>query len=467
MSKTKDKKIKLKMTHLTRVQRVELDACMLCGACVEVSPIFEEIGKESVTCRGKIQALKKFVKANYGIRASLFGPRPVKEKDVDDFVEALYSCTLCGACSAVCEAKISTPELWEAARADMVDSGKGPMPRQKAWPQLIKEKHNPYNQPPEDRVKWLTEGTSPQKAKEKERYQRDGGGVTEVEVPESQVLPEKFIVTAEAAGVPRGILVDRADVAYFVGCTSTYKVTNLAKATVRIIAKTGTKFTMLGTEEFCCGSPLIRTGQLDQVRALVKHNVEALAAKGVKTVVFSCSGCYRTALLDWPKYYGKLPFKLMHITQFVAEKIKEGKLKIKKSYKEVVTYHDPCHLGRHVGVFADPRFILESIPGLHLVEMKRNRMNARCCGAGGGVKAGIPELAMEMATTRLKEAQEAKASSPVRTAGDRAEEAVETGATTLCTACPFCYVNLTDGIKAKGLKLKMYDIVLLLDELLQ
>jgi heterodisulfide reductase subunit D len=224
---------------------------------------------------------------------------------------------------------------------------------------------------------------------------------------------------------------------------------------------------MLGNDEFCCGSPLIRTGQLEQVRYVVRHNVEALVAKGVKTVVFSCSGCYRTALLDWPRYYGELPFKLMHITQFVAQKIKEGKLKIKKAYNEVVTYHDPCHLGRHVGVFADPRFILKSIPGLRLVEMRRNKMNSRCCGAGGGVKAGIPELAMEIASTRLKEAQEAKDSSPVRTAGDRAEEAIEAGATTLTTACPFCYMNLSDGIKAKGLKLKMYDIVLLLYELLE
>lgn len=467
MSKTKNRKMKLKLTHLSRTQRVELDACMLCGACVEVSPIFEEIGKESVTCRGKIQALKKFVKSNYGIRASLFGAKPVKEKDVDEFVEALYSCTLCGACSAVCEAKISTPELWEAARADMVASGKGPMPRQKTWPQFVGERHNPYNQPPEDRVKWLTEGTESQKIREKENLQKDGGGVTEVPVSASQNASDNFVAIAQAAGLPKGTLVDKAGVAYFVGCTSAYRVTDLAKATVRILAKTGVKFTMLGTDEFCCGSPLIRTGQLEQVRDLVKHNVEALAARGVKTVVFSCSGCYRTALLDWPRYYGKLPFKLMHITQFVAQKIKEGKLKIKKSYKEVVTYHDPCHLGRHVGVFDDPRFILKSIPGLRLVEMKRNKMHSRCCGAGGGVKAGIPELAMEIATTRLKEAQEAKDSSPVRTAGDRAEEAIEAGATTLTTACPFCYVNLSDGIKAKGLKLKMYDIVLLLDKLLE
>jgi heterodisulfide reductase subunit D len=467
MSKTRDKKIKLKLTHLSRLQRVEVDACMLCGACVEVSPIFEEIGKESVTCRGKIQALKKFVKSNYGIRASLLGTKPINEKAVDEFVEALYSCTLCGACQAVCEAKIYTPDLWEAARADMVANGKGPMPKQKAWPKLIEEKHNPYNQPPEDRVKWLTEGASTRKTRREEKLLRDGGGVSGTAMPDgSQSLGENIVALGEAAGIPKGTLVEKADIAYFVGCTSAYKVKNLAQATMRILSKIGVKFTMLGSDEYCCGSPLLRTGQLDQVKNLVKHNVDALAAKGAKTVIFSCSGCYRTALIDWPRYYGKLPFKLMHITQFLAEMIQQGKLKIKKHFDEVVTYHDPCHLGRHVGVFDAPRIILQSIPGLRLVEMDRTKMHSRCCGAGGGVKAGIPELAMEIATTRLREAQKAKDSSPVRTAGARAEEAVAAGATTLTTACPFCYVNLGDGIKSRGFELKMYDIVLLVDELL-
>ena len=91
------KKFNLRLNHIKRMQRVELDACTLCGACVEVSPIFEQVGKESVTCRGKMQTLKKLVKSNYGLRASLFGPKPVDEDEIDECVNALYSCTLCGA----------------------------------------------------------------------------------------------------------------------------------------------------------------------------------------------------------------------------------------------------------------------------------------------------------------------------------------------------------------------------------
>jgi len=476
MDKSAKTKAKLRLSHLKRIQRIELDACTLCGACVEVSPIFEQMGKESVTCRGKVQTLKKLVKSNYGLQASLFGPRPVNKKELDEFVEALYSCTLCGACQAVCEAKLNTPELWESARADMVANGRGPLPKQRSWPQYVRERHNPYNQPPEDRVKWLMEEVKIPKVEEviapkveaEEKLLGDGGGMPEGVISNgTQSMFESLAKLNEVTGLQKGTFAENADIAYFVGCTSAYKVKNLAKATIRVLSKLGVKLTMLGDDEYCCGSPLLRTGQLDLVSSLVNHNIEALLARGAKTVIFSCAGCYRTALVDWPRYYGKLPFKVMHITQFLAKKLEEGKLKIKRPYNEIVAYHDPCHLGRHVGVFDEPRMILMSIPGLVLVEMKNTKMHSKCCGAGGGVKAGIPELALDITTTRLEEVQNSRGNyQALVTAEARAKEAVITGVTTLTTACPFCYVNLSDGIKAQGFNLKMYDIVLLVDELL-
>lgn len=165
-------------------------------------------------------------------------------------------------------------------------------------------------------------------------------------------------------------------------------------------------------------------------------------------MVYSCSGCYRTSLLNWPKYYGRgLPFQPLHTTQLLAQDIRSGRLKFKKKFKKTATYHDPCHLGRHIGLFEEPRYILESIPGLKLVEMERNRENSRCCGAGGGMKSLYDPTATSIAIDRLG-------------------EAVDTGAEVLVTPCVFCKLNFLDGTKQLGKKIDVQTIEELVANLL-
>jgi heterodisulfide reductase subunit D len=135
--------------------------------------------------------------------------------------------------------------------------------------------------------------------------------------------------------------------------------------------------------------------------------------------------------------------KTVHITQLVAELIDSGKLRPEKGIEGSVTYHDPCHLGRHTGIYEEPRKILESIPGIKLVEMERTRDEARCCGAGGGVKTAFPELSQKIADLRVKDAE-------------------STGADMLVTSCPFCYQSLKSAIETKGSSLRMMDILELL-----
>ncbi len=132
----------------------------------------------------------------------------------------------------------------------------------------------------------------------------------------------------------------------------------------------------------------------------------------------------------------------IHMTQFLAEQLDAGKIKWEKSFNKTVTYHDPCHLGRHVGVFEEPRKVLKSMPDLELVEMERNRNEQRCCGAGGGVKAGLPDLALNVAK-------------------DRVNDAKATGADVLISACPFCRRNLLDGRDELKLDMRVDDIVVL------
>ncbi|HEY9246781.1 MAG TPA: (Fe-S)-binding protein, partial [Candidatus Methanoperedens sp.] len=325
----------------------------------------------------------------------------IPEEEIAKYTEDLYNCTTCGMCGTVCPAGINLIELWESNRTNLVKRGNGPYGKQGMFPRLIGEKHNPYLKEQKDRLAWVT--------------------------PDIKIA-------------------EKADTAYFVGCTAGYNQHVLAVSTARILNKLDVPFMVLGEDEWCCGSALIRTGQqhINDVPGLAAlHNIEALKAQGVKRVIYSCAGCFRAARIDWPRAYGKdLPFESIHISQFLAEQLEEGKIKWEKSFGKTITYHDPCHLGRHVGVFEEPRKILKNMPGVKLVEMKRNRKEQRCCGAGGGVKAGLPDLALIVAKDRMK-------------------DALETGADVLISACPFCRRNLLDGRDDLKLDMKVDDIVVL------
>jgi heterodisulfide reductase subunit D len=131
---------------------------------------------------------------------------------------------------------------------------------------------------------------------------------------------------------------------------------------------------------------------------------------------------------------------MVHITQFVNELVSSGRLRLDRRVDSLVTYHDPCHLGRHNNLYDEPRKILEAIPGVRLVEMERTRDESRCCGAGGGVKTAFPDLAQKIAELRVADAE-------------------KTGADTLVTSCPFCYQSLKAAIDGKGSKLKMMDLM--------
>jgi heterodisulfide reductase subunit D len=235
-------------------------------------------------------------------------------------------------------------------------------------------------------------------------------------------------------------------IVYFAGCMASYREQNIAKTTIELLKRLNVDFTMLGKDEWCCGSVLLRTGNVESSKQIVEHNVNAIKALGADTVLTSCSGCFRTIKQDYPKFLGdqELGFKILHLPEFLKSYIDSGALKFKPQADNSilkVAYHDPCHIGRHMNIYDPPRDVLSAIPGIELVEMVRSKSNARCCGSGGGVSSGYKDLSNQMSDTRLN-------------------DAIEVNADLLTSACPFCTYSLKSAAERAQVsdRLKVMDL---------
>ena len=395
---------KLDISKLDVLALMRYDACTRCGECTSTCPTGGEAQDvELVTPRGKILRLREFYKSQYGLKARLLGPKQIPEDQLKELSSRAYECTICGQCKTVCPAHLDTIEMWENMREFLVANGLAPLPAHESIIKSIENYGNPWMQPRAQRSRWSKK--------------------IEKEVKIKDAMKEK------------------CEVLFFVGCTAAYdpNIRNMALDTARVLGKANIDFGILGDDEGCCGSTLLRTGLLEPARKLAQKNVDMFEKASPSVIVTSCAGCYKTIRQDYPKV-GKVNARVVHITQFVNELIDSGRLKLDKRVDGVVTFHDPCHLGRHNLLYDEPRKILQAIPGVKLVEMERNRAEARCCGAGGGVKTAFPDLAQKISLLRV-------------------EDAERTGAEILTTSCPFCYQSLKASIDAKGSKLRMMDLM--------
>jgi Fe-S oxidoreductase len=320
----------------------------------------------------------------------------------DSIANVLYACPTCGNCTENCRFDKFNDflvDFIEAARIEAVENGYCPE-KQKA---LIERTTNPKNFNPYGEVN-----------------------------SNNQDLKEKYN------------LPDNAEWVYYIGCTSNYRQKNLRDATIRFLKKANINFTLI--DEHCCCSPIIRTGQISPVKDFINYNIAQIQNSGAKKVITSCAGCYRTIKKDWLKFGIDYDFEVYHTIDLVKKFLDEGKINFKAEFNKRITYHDPCHLGRHMGVYEPPRDVLKKIPGVDLVEMKRNKENAWCCGAGGGVKIGYPEWSVEIS-------------------GERLEEAKKTNASIVTSVCPFCRTNLSDANEKYNMDFEVIDIIEILDKL--
>lgn len=294
-----------------------------------------------------------------------------------DVLQSLASCTTCGICAAKCPAGANPPEVVEAARAQLVKCGVTTEAQEKLKT-AVTTSGNSFGET-RSRLHWLSE-------------------------TERSKLPVK------------------SEYVYFVGCFDSYRYPEFAKKTFEVLQHFGV--TLL-PDENCCASPLLRTGFREDAETVMQHNLEQIRNVGAHTIITGCAGCYTTLKNNYPD-----EFRVISLPEFLAEHLEELNL---KRLDLAVTYHDPCHLGRHNKVYDAPRKIIQAI--CTLKEMKNIKENSRCCGGGGGVRIGYPEISLELAGNRLKDVPE--------------------GVDYIVTSCPLCVRNLRDA----GGNIEVIDIV--------
>jgi len=415
------------ISNLDMRRLIELDACTRCGECLAWCPVYDQDANPGIIPRAKVTDFLRVLRSQQGLLGSLmrnektpeafkkllaflFRYKEITRPQFQEFVRNLYECSTCGQCHVVCPAHIDTVNLWEDIRRLIVKADYGPLESQKALIKSVKSYDNPWQQPRAGRTKWA------RRAK-KENLIRD---------------------------LPREIKKTKGKVLLFLGCTAAYdiNVKQVAISTINILEALDVDYGCLGKDEKCCGSVMLRMGDPEFER-LASENIKMFNELGIDVLISSCAGCFKTIKQDYPKV-GKMNFEVLHTVEFLRRLYEDKKLIFKNPVEKLVTYHDPCHLGRASGVYDDPRFIMEKIPGLELIEMPRNREYARCCGAGGGLKSGYPDIQNKMAQRRVQEAE-------------------ETGAEELVSACPFCFQGLQVGINALQSPLVMRDISFLVE----
>jgi Fe-S oxidoreductase len=302
----------------------------------------------------------------------------------------LYTCTTCGACEEWCQAtQWREPlQLEYAMRRHFVRQGGGLLPEHQKTVRSIEKNHNRLNRNNHDRLGWLRHAPGAQQ--------------------------------------------QRADTVYFVGCRSSFNRTEIARSACELLTrKLGLPVAFLA-EERCCGRPLLDVGEEDRARELMLHNVRQIQATGARRVVFTCAECFST-FSNLAAFGIAADFEPLHISQLLAERLHRGQHAL-QAQTGTVTFHDPCYLGRRGGVYDQPRSILAAIPGMELVEMPRNRKNAWCCGAGGGVQEAYPDYAQWIARERFAEVLHVRAD-------------------LIVTACPGCKENLWGAAAANRVRI--------------
>ncbi|WP_079906886.1 heterodisulfide reductase-related iron-sulfur binding cluster [Carboxydocella sp. JDF658] len=391
--------------QFTWKQLMDGDACIRCGRCQDNCPA--HLTQKPLSPKKFTQDLKnhlyerveKFRQTNEEIGGLALVPEVIEE-------DVVWSCTTCRSCEEQCPVFVEhVPKIVDLRRNLVMMESNFPSEAQLAF-RGMENNGNPWNIGWKSRADW-----------------------------------------AQELSVPLLVEDSEVEYLYWPGCSGAFDNRNkkVAIAVVKLLQKAGVSFGILGTEEKCCGDSARRLGNEYLFQNLAQENIETMNGYGVRKIITSCPHCYNTIKNEYPHFGGN--YQVYHHSEFLAQLLKEGRLKPQKKLDLQCTYHDSCYLGRYNDIYTEPRAILDTITGLAVLEMERNREKGFCCGAGGG-RMWLEEHIGKRINL------------------ERTEQALTTGANTIVTACPFCLTMLEDGTKMKNVNetIKTKDLAELLWE---
>lgn len=359
--------------------------CFQCGLCDAVCP----------WNRVRTFSMRKIV------REAAFGFTDIESEDI-------WLCTTCGRCPQQCPRDVKQIESGIALRRIATEYGVFPAtakPIRGISGSLVGE-GNPLNEARKNRANW-------------------------------------------AEGLSVKTFTEGMEILYFPGCYLCYdpRLKKVARATANILNRAGVDFGILGAKENCCGESIRKTGDEEVFKRLARENIKTFIDNGVKKILVSSPHCYHTFKNEYPEF--RVNFEVVHISQLLYELINEGRLKLSKTYEKKVTYHDPCYLGRHNGIYDEPREVLKKISGLELKEMPDSLEDSLCCGGGGGRIWMETQKGQRFSDLRL-------------------EQAIGVGAEVLATSCPYCIANFEDSKLTIGVadKIEIKDITEIIQEVI-
>jgi Fe-S oxidoreductase len=380
-----------RVDNFTQKQLLDTMACMSCGYCQDNCPATntgKPLNPRLIIRDTKINLIK-----NGPLLAKKHKPSlPLIGADVKDGsnkVDSIWSCTTCWACMEMCPIYIEhVPKIIDMRRYLVQMEAKFPAELLNYF-ENIEQRSNPFGIAPSERTKWATD----------------------LNVP----LFEK----------------DKTEYLFHVGCFGSFdpRTKKIAIAITQILNAAGVSWGILGKDEKCCGDGMRRLGNEYVFDKMATENVKLFSEKGVKKVITLCPHCFTTYKNDYRQYGAS--FEVVHHTEFIDHLIKEGKLKLNQIDLGNVVLHDSCYLGRHNGIYEEPRSAVKAVTGKKPTEIGRNHRRSFCCGAGGGRMWLEENLG-----TRINHA--------------RVEEALRENPNTICVACPYCMTMFVDGLKSKG-----------------